>query len=77
RHDLAVASAQVKSCLLLAGLYARGETVVGGPGPAREHTELEARDDGMVIDGPTQLRDLCGWSPKTWPGPGSGGLAAG
>jgi 3-phosphoshikimate 1-carboxyvinyltransferase len=39
RHDLAVASAQVKSCLLLAGLYARDETVVIEPGRARDHTE--------------------------------------
>lgn len=34
-----VASAQVKSCLLLAGLYAHGLTVVRQPGPARDHTE--------------------------------------
>jgi 3-phosphoshikimate 1-carboxyvinyltransferase len=34
-----VASAQVKSCLLLAGLYARGETCVAEPAPTRDHTE--------------------------------------
>lgn len=39
-HTLAVASAQVKSALLLAGLYADGPTVVRQPGPARDHTEL-------------------------------------
>lgn len=38
-YDMPVASAQVKSCLLLAGLYARGLTVVRQPGPARDHTE--------------------------------------
>jgi 3-phosphoshikimate 1-carboxyvinyltransferase len=38
-HTLAVASAQVKSALLLAGLYADGPTVVRQPGPARDHTE--------------------------------------
>ncbi|MFL7790555.1 MAG: 3-phosphoshikimate 1-carboxyvinyltransferase [Anaerolineae bacterium] len=38
-HALAVASAQVKSALLLAGLYADGPTVVRQPGPARDHTE--------------------------------------
>jgi 3-phosphoshikimate 1-carboxyvinyltransferase len=38
-HTLAVASAQVKSALLLAGLYAAGPTVVRQPGPARDHTE--------------------------------------
>ncbi|MCO4764311.1 MAG: 3-phosphoshikimate 1-carboxyvinyltransferase [Myxococcales bacterium] len=39
RHELKVASAQVKSALLLAGLDAHGETVVVEPGPARDHTE--------------------------------------
>lgn len=33
------ASAQVKSCLLLAGLYAEGETRVIEPAPTRDHTE--------------------------------------
>lgn len=39
RHVLAVASAQVKSALLLAGLAAQGETTVEEPGPSRDHTE--------------------------------------
>src|SRR5690606_30970307 len=34
-----VASAQVKSALLLAGLFAEGETVVEEPAPSRDHTE--------------------------------------
>jgi 3-phosphoshikimate 1-carboxyvinyltransferase len=38
-HHLAVASAQVKSALLLAGLNADGPTIVRQPGPARDHTE--------------------------------------
>ncbi|MDE2089337.1 MAG: 3-phosphoshikimate 1-carboxyvinyltransferase [Gammaproteobacteria bacterium] len=38
-YTLPVASAQVKSCLLLAGLYARGRTCVTEPAPARDHTE--------------------------------------
>jgi 3-phosphoshikimate 1-carboxyvinyltransferase len=38
-HQLPVASAQVKSCLLLAGLYAENLTIVREPGPARDHTE--------------------------------------
>jgi 3-phosphoshikimate 1-carboxyvinyltransferase len=38
-YTLPVASAQVKSCLLLAGLYAQGLTVIRQPGPARDHTE--------------------------------------
>jgi 3-phosphoshikimate 1-carboxyvinyltransferase len=39
RYDLPVASAQVKSALLLAGLVASGETTVSEPGPSRDHTE--------------------------------------
>ena len=39
RYPLPVASAQVKSCLLLAGLYAQGETLVTEPCPTRDHTE--------------------------------------
>jgi 3-phosphoshikimate 1-carboxyvinyltransferase len=52
-HTLAVASAQVKSALLLAGLYADGPTVVRQPGPARDHTErmLIAMGAKMVISG--------------------------
>jgi len=38
-HRLTVASAQVKSALLLAGLFARGETRVVEPAPTRDHTE--------------------------------------
>jgi 3-phosphoshikimate 1-carboxyvinyltransferase len=38
-HHLKIASAQVKSALLLAGLFAEGQTVVHQPGPARDHTE--------------------------------------
>ncbi|MCL7938882.1 bifunctional prephenate dehydrogenase/3-phosphoshikimate 1-carboxyvinyltransferase [Halomonas sp. ATCH28] len=38
-YDMPMASAQVKSCLLLAGLYAEGETRVREPAPTRDHTE--------------------------------------
>jgi 3-phosphoshikimate 1-carboxyvinyltransferase len=38
-YTLPVASAQVKSALLLAGLYAQGPTALQVPGPARDHTE--------------------------------------
>ena len=39
RYDMPVSSAQVKSSLLLAGLYAEGETCVTEPAPTRDHTE--------------------------------------
>ncbi|MGF1477445.1 MAG: 3-phosphoshikimate 1-carboxyvinyltransferase [Geminicoccaceae bacterium] len=38
-HESAVASAQVKSAVLLAGLHARGRTTVIEPSPSRDHTE--------------------------------------
>ena len=38
-YHMPVASAQVKSCLLLAGLYAEGETSIVEPGVTRDHTE--------------------------------------
>jgi 3-phosphoshikimate 1-carboxyvinyltransferase len=42
-YDMPVASAQVKSCLLLAGMYAQGETCVTEPAPTRDHTERMLR----------------------------------
>ncbi len=39
RYGMPVASAQVKSAILLAGLYADGETQVSEPAPTRDHTE--------------------------------------
>ena len=38
-YKMPMASAQVKSCLLLAGMYAEGETTVTEPAPTRDHTE--------------------------------------
>ena len=48
-YDSPVASAQVKSCLLLAGLYAEGETSVTEPSLSRNHTELMLREFGADI----------------------------
>lgn len=49
-HSLAVASAQVKSALLLAGLYAEGPTTIRQPGPARDHTERMLLTMGAAIE---------------------------
>lgn len=67
-YALPVASAQVKSCLLLASLFSAGETVVTEPGPTRDHTErmlramgglLEATDGrGIVSRAPERLQPL-------------------
>ncbi|MBZ0298247.1 MAG: 3-phosphoshikimate 1-carboxyvinyltransferase, partial [Anaerolineae bacterium] len=55
RYELPMASAQVKSAVLLAGLFAEGETVVVQPGPARDHTErmLSAAGVNLITDGNT------------------------
>ncbi len=63
-HRLAVASAQVKSAILLAGLSADGETVVEEPALSRDHTERMLRRMGadLRVDGlrvsirPSRLR---------------------
>jgi 3-phosphoshikimate 1-carboxyvinyltransferase len=64
-YAMPVASAQVKSALLLAGLSARGRTVIRQPAPSRDHTErmlaalgcsVEAGDWGAAVVGPTRPR---------------------
>ncbi|KLJ02868.1 3-phosphoshikimate 1-carboxyvinyltransferase [Luteimonas sp. FCS-9] len=49
-YENALASAQVKSALLLAGLYAEGETVVREPRPTRDYTERMLAAFGWPID---------------------------
>lgn len=49
-YDMPVASAQVKSCLLLAGLYADGETRVREPAPTRDHTERMLGGFGYKVE---------------------------
>ena len=50
RHTLPIASAQVKSALLLAGLSASGPTTVVEPTPTRDHTERLLRAMGTDVD---------------------------
>ncbi|MBS3812865.1 3-phosphoshikimate 1-carboxyvinyltransferase [Candidatus Bipolaricaulota bacterium] len=66
-HRPNVASAQVKSCLLLAGLHAEGETTVVEPGPSRDHTErmlaamgypIEIAEEGITVNGPSPLEPI-------------------
>ena len=63
-YDLPVASAQVKSCVLLAGLYAQGDTCVTEPAPTRDHTErmlkglgydVRVNDNQMCLTGGGEL----------------------
>ena len=48
-YRMPVASAQVKSCLLLAGLYASGQTCVTEPAPTRDHTERMLQGFGYPL----------------------------
>ena len=48
-YTLPVASAQVKTCVLFAGLYAEGETVVREPVRTRDHTEIALREFGAEV----------------------------
>lgn len=54
-YSMPMASAQVKSCLLLAGLYAEGRTTVTEPAPTRDHTERMLRGFGypVTVEGAT------------------------
>jgi len=49
-YPMPVASAQVKSCVLLAGLYAEGETRVTEPAPTRDHTERMLQGFGYPVE---------------------------
>ncbi len=49
-YTLPVASAQVKSAILLAALFAAGQTVVRQPGPSRDHTERMLRWFGVEVE---------------------------
>lgn len=49
-YELPVASAQVKSCVLLAGLYARGTTCVTEPAATRDHTERLLQGFAYPVD---------------------------
>ncbi len=52
RYNSPVPSAQVKSAILLAGLYADGETMITEPLPSRDHTERMLRLFGADINTP-------------------------
>jgi len=78
-YTLPVASAQVKSAILVAGLFAPGTTIVREPGPARDHTErmLSAMGADLSIDGPAiMLTPREGLSPLSMNTPGDFSSAA-
>ena len=49
-YDTPVASAQVKSALLFAGLFADGVTIINEPGPSRDHTERMLQTFGYPVE---------------------------
>ena len=55
-----MASAQVKSCVLLAGLFAEGRTSVIEPAPTRDHTERMLRGFGYTVDSENEVISLRG-----------------
>lgn len=59
-YESPVASAQVKSALLLAGLYAQGRTQVIEPAASRDHTERMLRAFGVTVDSQTGSAALVG-----------------
>ena len=77
-HHLPVASAQVKSALLLAGLTAEGATTVHQPGPARDHTErlLQAMGADLTIKGLSVTLQPSHLQPLTFNIPGDLSSAA-
>lgn len=62
-YELPVASAQVKSCILLAGLYADGETTVLEPIVTRDHSEIALRELGADITMMPRIVKLRGGAP--------------
>ncbi len=62
-YALPMASAQVKSAIVLAALYARGVTRVSEPGPSRDHTERML----LHLGAPLQVRDgVLEIDPRNW-----------
>lgn len=56
RYEMPVASAQLKSAILLAGLFADGPTTVIEPAPSRDHTERMLRGLGaQVVSNETEI----------------------
>jgi 3-phosphoshikimate 1-carboxyvinyltransferase len=59
-YTLPVPSAQVKTCVLFAGLYADGETTVTEPVRSRDHTEIALREFGAEISVERQKITIAG-----------------
>jgi 3-phosphoshikimate 1-carboxyvinyltransferase len=69
-HVLAVASAQVKSCLMLAGLAADGVTRIVEPSRSRDHSERMLAAMGVPVQSGPAV-DIHGWQVSLSPPPGA------
>ncbi|MGH2969146.1 MAG: 3-phosphoshikimate 1-carboxyvinyltransferase, partial [Solirubrobacteraceae bacterium] len=58
-YELPVASAQIKSCVLLAGLLAAGDTTVVEPEPSRDHTERLLVRAGVTVSRDRARLTIC------------------
>ncbi len=79
RYTLPVASAQVKSAILLAGLYASGRTVIEEPVPSRDHTERMLLNLGADIEKSGSVISIRGgarWEGRRFSVPGDISSAA-
>ena len=63
-----MASAQVKSCVLLAGLFAKGDTIVREPVRTRDHTEIALKEFGAEIEIEKRTIHLRRWGASHWSG---------
>ncbi|HEY7334408.1 MAG TPA: 3-phosphoshikimate 1-carboxyvinyltransferase [Bryobacteraceae bacterium] len=64
-YTLPVASAQVKSCILFAGLFAQGDTIVREPVRTRDHTEVALREFGADVTSERRVITLRGGARLT------------
>ena len=59
-YDAPMASAQLKTAVLLAGVYAKGKTTVNEPAPSRNHTELMLPEFGVTTTAGTRVATVTG-----------------
>ena len=59
-YKMPMASAQVKSAVLLAGLFAEGETIVAEPARTRDHTELALEEFGAPVERNARITKIRG-----------------
>lgn len=65
KYDMPIASAQVKSSILFAGLFAKGNTIVSEPTATRNHSELMLKEFGANITSEANIITISGESKLT------------